>query len=274
MDDVLGYAGRHVVVTGAASGMGEATARILGELGARVTALDVKESTVEAAARIQVDLRDPVSIGAAVDAIDTPVFSLFSCAGLPGPPFSDVDVVLVNFVGARLLVERLVPKMEEGSSIGLISSAAGIGWQQQLPMLLELADTEGFDEAKAWVESHPEAMPLGGYVLSKQVIDAWVSARASGLAALGIRLNCINPGPTDTPMMPQFHAIAGKELIDTALGPIGRYSTAEEQAWPLIMLNSPRMSYVTGEVLWTDGGFQGALVTGRLQAAWASGGDG
>jgi NAD(P)-dependent dehydrogenase (short-subunit alcohol dehydrogenase family) len=70
-------------------------------------------------------------------------------------------------------------------------------------------------------------------------------------------------------MMPAFHDLVGKDLVDSALGPIGRYSTAEEQAWPLVMLNSPRMSYVTGEVLWTDGGFLGALTTGQLKAEWA-----
>jgi len=43
---------------------------------------------------------------------------------------------------------------------------------------------------------------------------------------------------------------------------------AEEQAWPLVLLNSPRMSYVSGEVLWTDGGFQGAMETGKFTVPW------
>jgi NAD(P)-dependent dehydrogenase (short-subunit alcohol dehydrogenase family) len=70
-------------------------------------------------------------------------------------------------------------------------------------------------------------------------------------------------------MMPAFHALAGKELVDMAVGPIGRYSTPEEQAWPLVLLNSPRLSYVTGEVFNTDGGFTGALITGR-QKGWGA----
>jgi NAD(P)-dependent dehydrogenase (short-subunit alcohol dehydrogenase family) len=45
---------------------------------------------------------------------------------------------------------------------------------------------------------------------------------------------------------------------------VGRYSTPEEQAWPLVCLNSPRLSYVTGETLYTDGGFFGALQTGQV----------
>jgi NAD(P)-dependent dehydrogenase (short-subunit alcohol dehydrogenase family) len=89
------------------------------------------------------------------------------------------------------------------------------------------------------------------------------------LAPKGIRINCINPGPTDTAMMPAFHDFATKEVVDQAVGPIGRYARAEEQAWPLVMLGSTRSSYIGGEVLAVDGGFQGARDTGRQQAAWA-----
>jgi NAD(P)-dependent dehydrogenase (short-subunit alcohol dehydrogenase family) len=82
----------------------------------------------------------------------------------------------------------------------------------------------------------------------------------------GVRINCINPGPTDTPMMPAFHAMATKEVVDSAVGPVGRYSRPDEQGWPLVLLCSPRMSYVTGEVLWTDGGFFGSVTMGRQQS--------
>ena len=64
-------------------------------------------------------------------------------------------------------------------------------------------------------------------------------------------------------MMPQFHAFAGKEAVDAAIGPIGRYSEPVEQAWPIVCLNGPRFSYVTGEALWTDGGYLGAVMMGR-----------
>jgi NAD(P)-dependent dehydrogenase (short-subunit alcohol dehydrogenase family) len=70
-------------------------------------------------------------------------------------------------------------------------------------------------------------------------------------------------------MMPAFQDFATKEVVDQAVGPIGRYARAEEQAWPLVMVGSPRMSYVGGEVLAVDGGFQGARYTGRHQADWA-----
>lgn len=80
----------------------------------------------------------------------------------------------------------------------------------------------------------------------------------------GIRLNCSNPGPTDTAMMPRFEDQVGKEFIDSFVGPSKRRSTAEEQAWPLLFLNSPRSSYIAGEALHTDAGFLGAMITGQL----------
>jgi NAD(P)-dependent dehydrogenase (short-subunit alcohol dehydrogenase family) len=70
MEDVLGYAGRHVVVTGAASGMGAATATILTQLGARVTALDVRPSEVLVDRVLEVDLRDRDSIETAAESIN------------------------------------------------------------------------------------------------------------------------------------------------------------------------------------------------------------
>ena len=266
MEDVLGYAGRRVVVTGAASGMGDATARLLVDLGAEVTGLDVKQVSAPVAARHEVDLRDRASIEAVAGAIDGPVDGWFNCAGLPGPPFSDLDVMLVNFVGARHLIELMVPVMSQGAAIAYVASAGGVGWQQQLGTLMELVQAADFDAGRAWCEAHADQIAgSSAYAFSKQVINAWTAWRAYQLMRdHGVRLNCTNPGPTTTAMMPFFHEAVGKNLVDAAQGPVGRYSTAEEQAWPLVFLNSPRCSYVTGETFFTDGGFYAALQNGQL----------
>ena len=269
MDDVLGYRGAAVVVTGASSGMGAAAAQLLVDLGAQVTALDIKPTAVPVARFVEVDLRDRQAIEDAAAAIPDAVDCLFSCAGLPGPPFSELDTMKVNFVGARHLAEQLVPKMRAGSSITAISSSAAVGWWDQMETLGALLETPGFDEAVSWLEGNEEKWSWSGYLFSKWVVDAWVGHFYVDLAPRGIRINCINPGPTDTAMMPAFHDFATKEVVDQAIGPIGRYARPEEQAWPLVMLGSPRCSYVAGEVLNVDGGFQGARYAGRHQAAWA-----
>lgn len=268
MRDVLGYDGASVVVTGAASGMGAATARILVDLGARVTALDIKPTALPVARSVEVDLRDRASIEAAAAGIDGPIDGLFSCAGLPGPPSSELDTMKVNFVGARHLAEQLVPKMRAGSAISAISSSAAVGWWDQMDTIGPLLATRGFDQAVRWLEANDETWSWSGYLFSKWVVDAWVGHWYVDLAKQGIRINCINPGPTDTAMMPAFHDFATKEVVDQAIGPIGRYARPEEQAWPLVMLGSRRFSYVAGEVLAVDGGFQGASNTGRHRAGW------
>ena len=98
--------------------------------------------------------------------------------------------------------------------------------------------------------------------MSKVVVNQYVALACTRYGEQGVRINCLNPGPTATPMMPAFEDAAGKGTIENTLGVIHRYSQPEEQAWPMVCLNSPRFSYVTGEALWVDGGFLGMLSTG------------
>jgi NAD(P)-dependent dehydrogenase (short-subunit alcohol dehydrogenase family) len=128
---------------------------------------------------------------------------------------------------------------------------------------LPLAATADFAEAKAWIESHPEEVATG-YSPSKEALIIWTMYAALEFAKHGVRLNCISPGPTDTPMMPAFEDFAGAQLIDMFARGAGRRSTPAEQAYPLIFLNSGAASYISGENLVTDGGTLGAMTTGVL----------
>jgi NAD(P)-dependent dehydrogenase (short-subunit alcohol dehydrogenase family) len=266
MNDPLQFEGKRLVVTGASSGMGDSCARILSDLGAQVIGLDVKEPSASIAAFHLCDLGDRSAIERTVEAIGGSVDSLFNCAGLPTTAPGQ-KIMRVNFVGHRHLTECLIPHMTSGASIGFISSAAGMGWLMRMAELYPLLLTAGFDEAVAWCDEHDALVGANGYGLSKEAINAYVAFRGFQLAPQGIRMNGIMPGPTDTPMMPSFVESMGEDFFASFPKPIGRNSRPDEQAWSLIMLNSPRSSYVTATTLATDGGFAGGLYTGGIDPA-------
>lgn len=266
MEDTLRYEGTRVVVTGAASGMGAATASILTQLGAEVHGLDIQEGDGSLEALHHCDLSDPDAINDLVGAIGPPIDSLFNCAGLPTTA-PDRQVMLVNFCGHRHLTETVIPQMANGGSIAFISSVAGMGWIGNAAAMLAFVAEPDFAGGETWLDANPELWTGNGYQCSKEAINAYVAWRGFQLAPEGIRLNSLNPGPTDTPMMPAFIESQGQEFFDNFPKPIGRNSTAEEQAWPLVMLNSPRSSYVTATSVFADGGFTGGLFTGGIDPA-------
>jgi NAD(P)-dependent dehydrogenase (short-subunit alcohol dehydrogenase family) len=262
------YEGMRVVVSGGGgAGMGAATVTELNNLGAEIHVLDLKEPPVEVKSYQAADLKDPDATAAAIEKIGGPIHALFNCAGLPGPPFSDLDTMIVNFVAMRHLAELCADLMTEGGAIASISSTAGSGYLANIAKWMPLVTTNGFAEAKKWCEEHPDEIATG-YTPSKEAICVWTHYAAMDFAKRSIRVNCISPGPTDTPMMPAFEDFAGADLINQFAQGAGRRSTPEEQAYPIIFLNSRAASYVSGENFVTDGGTLGALMTGKLQLSF------
>jgi len=264
MADILGYEGKRVVVSGCFSGMGEATAKLLLELGAEVHGFDYKDSALPLASFTNVDLRDPGSIEAAVGKLGGKVDALFNCAGLPGGGgFAPIDTMKVNFIGTRHLTDRIVPLMGDGGAIVSIASTGGLGWSRRIPVHMELLQTKGFQAALDWSEAHMDQVSEG-YAFSKEAIIVWTQYMGAQLIKKGIRINCSLPSPTQTPMMATFHATSGKDVVDAAAEPLGRYTTAAEQAGPIVLLCSDAMAVVNGIVLPVDGGFMGGLTTGQV----------
>ncbi len=264
MTSVWSYEGKRVVVSGGGgAGMGAATVEELDRLGAEIHVLDLKEPPIGVAGYHAVDLRDPAAIDAAVEAIGGRIDALFNCAGLPGGRFSDLDTMVVNFAAMRHLTDRVVGHMEAGAAIASISSGAGAGWMGNVAKWMPLVTCDGFDETVRWLEGHPEEI-ASGYAPSKEAIIVWTIWRSFELGKLGIRINCTSPGPTDTPMMPDFEEQVGKAFMDNYPIPLGRRSTPDEQAYPLIFLNSGAAASITGENILTDGGTMGAMTVGTL----------
>lgn len=258
----MDYTGKRVVVSGCYSGMGEATARLLLELGAEVHGLDYKACSLPLASFTKADLREISSIDAAVAALEGPIDGLFNCAGLPeGQP--PLDIMRVNVIGTRYLTSKVMAKMAPGSAVATIASTGGLGWSQRIPLHMELVRQTTPESMLRWCEEH--AREIGsGYVFSKEALILWTMAESMHSIARGIRMNCILPGPTQTPMMSAFEAVVPDGMLEAGTRPINRRAQPEEQGAPLVFLNCPGASFINGVALPVDGGFCAGLSTGQI----------
>jgi NAD(P)-dependent dehydrogenase (short-subunit alcohol dehydrogenase family) len=172
----------------------------------------------------------------------------------------------VNFIGTRALTEALLPLMPPGSAVGTIASTAGYAWRSNLAALRALVATAGYQEALDWCARHDDLVGKG-YNVSKEALILWTMTMGPRTIQRGVRINCICPGPTDTPMLEGIVADIGPAKVDAFAWPIGRRATPEEQAAPLLFLNSPAAGYVNGHALNVDGGLLGAAEAGVVDLA-------
>lgn len=255
IDELWRYDGRRVVVTGCASGIGAEVAQQLADLGADVIGLDIRPPNFDIGEFISLDLYDPASIDGAVASIGGRVDALFNVAGVSSGIRDPLRVVTINFLGTRRFTEALIPTMPPGSAIASVSSLAASAYRENAAVTAGLVDTVTVAEGIEWCERNPEAVADGGgYRLSKEAIILYGMANVVALGARGIRINCTAPGVTDTPILDQLRSAYGQEFLDSFRTPLGRAANPEEQASVLLFLNSKAASYMTGQVIWVDGG--------------------
>ena len=272
IDDLWRYDGRRAVVTGCCSGIGAEVARQLTELGAEVVGLDLRRPALQLKEFHELDLSDPASIDRAVAAIDGPVDALFNIAGVSSGIGDPLRVVTINFLGTRHFTEALIPSMPPGSAIANVSSLAASAYRENAAVTAGLLDTATMAEGIEWCERNPEPVADGGgYRLSKEAIILYGMANVATLGAKGIRINCTAPGVTDTPILDQLRTAYGQEFLDSFQTPLGRVAGPDEQASVLVFLNSAAASYITGQVIWVDGGSVADRVFGDVSDEQAKG---
>ncbi|HEY9303533.1 MAG TPA: coniferyl-alcohol dehydrogenase [Mycobacterium sp.] len=265
------YDGRRAVVTGCASGIGAHVVRQLTELGAHVVGLDKHPPSTDGAEFHTVDLTDPESIDHAVASVGGQVDALFNIAGVSSGIGDPPLVVTINFLGLRQLTEAVLEKMPDGSSIVSVSSLAASGYREHQQIVGGLLNTATMAEGIEWCRRHPDTLADGGYRLSKEAIILYTMRNTAALGVRGIRINCTGPGVTETPILDQLRAAYGQHYLDDIPKPLGRVAEPAEQAAVLVFLNSQAASYISGQVIWVDGGNLGAAVARELEegrAAW------
>lgn len=256
------YDGRRAVVTGCASGIGAHLTAQLTDLGAHVIGLDRHRPDPSPAQFVEVDLADAGSIDNAVSAVEGSVDALFNVAGVSSGIGDPLLVVKVNFLGMRHLTEALLAKMPDGAAIANVSSLAAADYRENATQTAGLLATTSIDDGIAWCGAHPDALADGGYRLSKEAIILYGMTRALALGERGIRINCTGPGVTDTPILDQLRGAYGQDYLDSFPKLLGRVCGPQEQASVLAFLNSQAASYISGQVIWVDGG----TVAGRIAA--------
>lgn len=274
MKDYWGYKGQVVVVTGAASGMGKATAEMLVDLGAKVYALDWAEVKVKGIEKyIHVDLGNKESIDSAFKQIPNKVHAFFGIAGVSGAKTDFLTTVKIDFVSNKYICSELLPsRMVKGDSITFITSTAGIGWEKadNRDVYIPVIEAEGWDATIKAIEQTGFAVMPGtlGYPFSKLMMNYLTVYEHKKLSAKGIRVNAVLPGATDTGLKGDFSAMAkGDDNLISNNGDAGRLACPEEMAAPTVFLSSNMASFISGELLNVDFGYTKEQVAGITPSA-------
>lgn len=281
MKDYFGFQSKTVVVTGASSGMGEAAAKMLVDLGAEVHACgsgNRSRITYDPAKEYYYDLSEKAALDALIAALPPKIDALFVCQGISMGINPDVKVMKVNFLSVKYLVEQLAPRIVDNGSISIISSSGGFGWEQTFARNKEIIDCGSYEETEAWFEAHPEQIQ-GSYVVAKQALNTYVKYKVYDPMFINrkIRINAIGPGSTKTGLTDDFNRSAsptgdpkeGQRTIESIYLDRwnGRWASSEEMGWPLVAIGSNIFSYMSGQIIYLEYGITSSWLIDGLSAA-------
>lgn len=239
-------------VTGAASGIGKAVADQLKTQGHDVITIDLGNADING------DLSDSAQVASVISEIKAKapqgLDGLVPCAGL-GPDFGDKKKIpLVNYFSVVDLVNGLHDSLtQKKGAIVLISSNSSqmMAYNQDY---IEALLTDNKEGAITIAEELDGQTLYGG---GKQAIARWMRRVNPGFAGAGIRMNAVAPGYTESGMTkagledPEFGQ-AIRDFVDSI--PIGRPGLPEDQANAICFLLSEKASFISGSVLFVDGG--------------------
>ena len=251
-------AGKTIALTGASSGIGAATAKILMDGGHKLISLDIKDPPPGAAQHIHCDMNDPASIDAAVAQIDGNIDGLLNVAGVPGtvPP----EVVMgVNILGLRHLTNALMGRIAQAGAIVNIASIAGFTWQRRANEINEFLDTPDFASGLAWWEANKAGLRIDPYSFSKECVVVLTMRQAGEALKRGARANSVSPGPVETPILPDFKRQAGEGQLDWVIGKTGGAAQPRDIAEVVCFLATGPSRWVNGRDIIVDGGYSAGI---------------
>ena len=257
------FTGKRFVVTGAASGIGDAVARRLIAAGAEVYCLDRNAPSAAVTKHVEVDLANPQNIDAAVEQLDGSFDGLLNVAGIPGTAPAEL-VFAVNSLAVRHLTESFFERLNPGGSVVIVSSTAGFGWPLRLEAIREVLSTDTFEAGAAWFKDNPQQG--NAYNFSKEVSTVYTLSMGLALGEMGFRINAVLPGPVQTPILRDFEESMGKDTLDGLKNLLGRHADPEDIATVVLFLASDDARWVNGQALAVDGGISGAVASGVVPA--------
>ena len=250
MKDYFGYKDKVCVVTGASSGMGEATARMLVDLGAKVYAIDMNECKVDWITEfIKCNLASKEEIDEAFKKIPEHIDAFFGVAGLSGSKTDYRTTFDCNYTANMYItLNYLKNRMSKGGAIVYCTSTAGLEWKKFKREQNKVVHSKTWEEVQEATKKLANSAPSTfAYMYSKRCLSQFACEQAVEFATLGIRVNNVLPGSTDTGMKQEFQdMVGGEEALIAEAGLAGRLATSEEMAAPMVFLNSDMASFTSG----------------------------